>query len=59
MMKAEELLKRYAVGERNFHEADLCWAILSGANLSGANLSGANLSGADLSDANLGVSGEK
>jgi hypothetical protein len=34
----EELLRRYAAGERGFHKTDL-----SGANLSGANLSGANL----------------
>ncbi len=54
----EELLRRYAAGERNFAGANLSGANLTGvhlrsANLSGANLSGANLSGADLIDANF------
>jgi len=63
-MTAQELLAKYAAGERNFVEADLSEAdlsgaklskaILSGAYLSGANLSGVDLSGADLSDADLG-----
>ncbi len=64
-MKAEELLKRYGAGERNFGGMDLREANLSranlhhidlsGADLSVANLSGANLSGADLRGARLNV----
>jgi hypothetical protein len=55
---AEELLRRYAAGERDFLRASLPGANLDGTNLRGANLSGANLYGtnlydADLSDANL------
>ena len=67
-LTADDLLKRYAAGERNFinanlrcamlnarnlSEINLSWAKLSWANLSGANLSGANLMVADLSEANL------
>jgi hypothetical protein len=52
-MTHDELLKKYKEGERYFRNADLRYAILSGANLSGADLSGADLSGADLSDADL------
>jgi uncharacterized protein YjbI with pentapeptide repeats len=52
-MKAEDILKRYQVGERDFGAIDLTEANLSGANLSGANLSGANLSVANLSGINL------
>lgn len=57
-MKAEEVLKRYAAGERaflsiNLNEANLSGANLSRADLSGANLSVANLSGSNLSGANL------
>lgn len=52
-MEVEELLKRYAAGERNFVEVNLNEANLSGVNLSGANLKGANLSVANLSGANL------
>jgi len=57
-MTSEELLKRYANGERDFacadlSGADLYGADLNGANLNGADLNGANLNGADLSDANL------
>lgn len=44
-MNVEEILKKYAAGERDF----------SGANLSEMNLSRANLRGADLSEANLSV----
>jgi len=59
-MKADELLQRYAEGERAFTGADLAGADLRGANLRGANLSTANLAaanllGADLSGANLGA----
>jgi len=62
-MTAEELLKRYEAGERDFRgvnlsEEILLWADLHGANLSGANLRGvnfnwANLSGVDLTGADL------
>jgi len=52
-MTRQELLQRYAAGERDFHGADLSGADLSGANLTGANLSGANLSGANLTGAIL------
>ena len=67
-LKADELLRRYAAGERNFinanlryallcsrslREANLSYAKLSLADLSKANLSGADLTAADLSEANL------
>lgn len=67
-MTAEELLKRYEAGERDFRgvnlsEEILLWADLRGANLSGANLrranfnwanlSGVDLTGSDLSEADL------
>lgn len=57
-MNAEELLKQYATGERDFSEAKLCEVNLSGANLSSinfreANLSVANLSGSNLTEADL------
>ncbi|MGB7248742.1 MAG: pentapeptide repeat-containing protein, partial [Phormidesmis sp.] len=47
-MKAKEVLRRYAAGERNF-----CNANLRGANFSGQDLSGADLSGADIRSANF------
>lgn len=60
---AQELIKRYEAGERNFQGANLSglylpWAVLNEANLSQTNLSEAYLnraylSGADLSNANL------
>lgn len=62
-MNAEELLRRYADGERDFravnltradlHQANLCQTIFIAADLHEANLSGANLGGAKLSEANL------
>ncbi|MDX2239826.1 MAG: pentapeptide repeat-containing protein [Leptolyngbyaceae cyanobacterium bins.302] len=52
-MNAEELLKKYATGERNFAAAKLCEENLSGVNLSKANLCGANLSVANLCGTNL------
>jgi len=52
-MNAEELLKQYAAGKRNFPESRLCEANLSGINLSGANLKGSNLSVANLCGSNL------
>ncbi len=55
---AEELLKRYAAGERNFAaaqlaDADLYGAVLREANFADANLLGATLEHSDLSGANL------
>lgn len=47
-MEPDELVRRYAAGERDFSGVDL-----SGANLAGVNLAEADLSGADLSYANL------
>ena len=57
-LTAEELLIRYAAGERDFHGAvlggvDLSTAQLGGINLSGADLRAANLSGAVLKGSNL------
>ena len=52
-MNAEELLKRYGAGTRDFVGLDLREANLSGVNLSQANLSQANLSVSNLSGANL------
>lgn len=57
-MSADELLKRYAAGERDFRGVNLSdeiliWADLSGANLRGANLRGANLNWANLSGVDL------
>ncbi|TMB62773.1 MAG: pentapeptide repeat-containing protein [Deltaproteobacteria bacterium] len=50
---AEELLARYAAGERAFARARLSKAYLQGAQLSGADFSGANFSDANLEDADL------
>src|SRR6478672_11027547 len=52
-MTIEELLSRYAAGEREFVGIELIEANLNGVNLSGANLSRANLSVSNLSGANL------
>ena len=48
-----DLVDRYNAGEREFVDAKLDRADLSGANLSGADLSGAYLYGADLEGADL------
>ncbi|MDZ7964838.1 MAG: pentapeptide repeat-containing protein [Nostoc sp. DedSLP03] len=53
LMNRDELLKRYAAGERDFSGVDLGRANLYGIDLSSANLSRANISYAKLSDANL------
>jgi superfamily I DNA and RNA helicase len=50
---AGELLKRFALGGRNFQNADLSNAQLVGVCLKNANLIGANLSGANLTKAQL------
>lgn len=47
-MKAKEVLRRYAAGERNF-----CNANLRGANFKGKDLSGADFSGADIRSASF------
>jgi len=56
-MNAEELLRRYAAGERNFSglsdDIDLSGVVLTGVNLSEANLNCVGMSGANLSEANL------
>ena len=52
-MTSEELLQRYAAGERDFRGADLSRANLTGADLTGANLTGADLAGAYLTEADL------
>lgn len=63
LLTTDELLRLYAAGSRNFANANLKCAVLSGQNLSQANLSnvklnlanlnGINLSGADLTSADL------
>ncbi|BAY42808.1 pentapeptide repeat protein [Scytonema sp. HK-05] len=63
-MDANEVLRRYAAGERNFRQADwrgisLAKANLSGVDLSGAHLNNADLSNSDLSSANLNWAGLK
>src|SRR5437660_10442607 len=50
---AEELLARYAAGERAFAGARLSKAYLQGAQLSGADFSEANFSDANLEEADL------
>jgi uncharacterized protein YjbI with pentapeptide repeats len=50
---AGELLKRYALGGRNFQNIDLSNADLEGIYLCNANLIGANLSGTNLKNAQL------
>lgn len=47
-MDVNELLKRYAAGERDFKGINLIGSSLSGINLSRANLREASLSEADL-----------
>ncbi|MBW4687486.1 MAG: pentapeptide repeat-containing protein [Komarekiella atlantica HA4396-MV6] len=49
----DELLRRYAMGERNFVNANLRCAVLASMNLSKINLSYAKLSSANLSQVNL------
>ena len=50
---ADELLRRYAAGERDFRGADLTEATLTEATLRGADLTEATLRGADLTEATL------
>ncbi|MEH2448859.1 MAG: pentapeptide repeat-containing protein [Nostoc sp.] len=55
-MNAEELLRRYAAGERNFAGVDLSSVDLREAELTRINLVGANLRGVNLTGANLNCS---
>jgi Pentapeptide repeats (8 copies) len=50
---AEELVKRYQAGRRDFRRADMFGVVLRGADLTGVDLSGSDLSGADLRGADL------
>lgn len=52
-MDAEELLKRYTAGERNFTWVDLQKAQLNNLDLSGINLTNANLDAVCLVGTNL------
>ncbi|KAI9130830.1 pentapeptide repeat-containing protein [Acaryochloris sp. CCMEE 5410] len=52
-MTAEELLERYAAGERDFSGINLEGADLSGHELQGIILRGANLRKVDLRDSDL------
>ncbi|MEG3938092.1 pentapeptide repeat-containing protein [Microcoleus sp. S36b_A3] len=53
VISAEEFLKRYKEGERDFTGINLSGVDLSGKILHSVNLSNANLSGAELSETNL------
>ena len=52
-MKARELLRRYAEGERDFCRANLRGQSFKGENLSGADFREADIRSADFSNANL------
>lgn len=52
-MKAQELLRRYAAGERDFQYANLRGQRLAGKDLSGSNFSYADIRGANFSRAVL------
>src|SRR5262249_13184567 len=52
-MGADELLRSYAGGERDFRGINLAEVDLSGADLTEIDLRGANLHGANLNEANL------
>ena len=53
-MDADELLKRYAAGDRDFTQADLSEETLVNARLSGANLIRVNLHQVDFRVTNKG-----
>jgi uncharacterized protein YjbI with pentapeptide repeats len=53
-MDANDVLKRYAGGQRNFRLQDLKGLSFIQANLNSADFTGADLSGADLSNSDLG-----
>ena len=50
---AEEVVKQYQAGRRDFGHADMFGVVLRGADLTGVDLSGSDLSGADLRGADL------
>lgn len=52
-MKADEALRRYAAGERNFRQINLRGQSFKNKNLSGANFTEADIRGADFTKANL------
>jgi hypothetical protein len=52
-VKAQDLLRRYAAGERNFCNANLEGENFKGQDLSGVDFSGADIRGANFSDATL------
>lgn len=52
-MTAEELLQRYAAGERDFSAIDLVGVSLARTNLNSINLTNANLIDVDLTEAKL------
>ena len=53
LMKASEVLSRYANGERNFRNADLRGQSFKGQDLSGADFSGADIRSANFTNATL------
>jgi uncharacterized protein YjbI with pentapeptide repeats len=52
-MDAQEILKRYAAGQRDFSRVSLIQVCLTNANLIGVHLIGAHLIGADLRGTDL------
>jgi len=53
VMKAKDLLERYAKGERNFRNVDIRGQSFKGKNLSGADFTNAQIQGTNFSKANL------
>ena len=52
-MKAQEVLRRYAAGDRNFRNENLRGASFEGKNLSGADFTGADICSANFTNATL------